>query len=462
MEALSFNIVTPLVSLLRSKSISVQCSAAQAMEVLADKCPDAQHQLLEERYQCTILLRRLLKARDSTVKVCGATALWALAGTLVDSKRRIASFMGIDTLVDLMASQVESLVYVCSEALGILASQLGNNQIQIARLGGIPPLTDVLLSRTSPRVYVSIMHTLSFLLTKPGLVPNTELQNMVANARGITVLSSLMLSPMTPLICVEAACTLAKLVLGNPTNESLLSQHKLFSYLALFKFMGSEELEVRMLAGYAMAVFIFNNPTKLQQFKSYGSINISNFTDSLNSPDSSVQACAAFQLVILSQIICGNKDTNCCVYGIKLLVQLCSSPFEQTKMLCGEFLACFAHSRDGIPTATVMAGALDPLLDNLKAGSHPVIETNCAALGFFTHLPMASRLIRSRFRQEPELYEILREQLHNINVSKAFLIDWQTSEEKGLPSLRFVQFQVKNYFFMYLSHTVWRREVVQL
>lgn len=437
MEALHYNIASLLVALLRSKSISVQCTAAQAMEALADRCPEAQDQLLDDKFQCTVLLRRLLKARDSTVKVCGAAALWALAGTLINSKRKIASFMGIDTLVDLVASQVESLVYVCSEALGILASQLGSNQYQIARLGGIPPLTDVLLSRTSPRVYVSTMHTLSFLLTKPGLVPNLELQKMVANSRGITVLTSIMLSPMTPLICVEAACSLAKLVLGNPANEKLLSQQKVFSYLVLFKFLGCEDFEVRMLAGYALSVFVFNNPKKLHLFKSYGNINISNFTDMLASKKTFVQAHAAFQLVILSQIICGTQGMDTSVYGIKLLVQLCSSTLEHTKMLCGEFLACFAHSKDGIPAATVMAGALDPLLDNLyTSSSPPVVESSCAAIGFFTHLPIASRLIRSRFRLEPELYHILCNHLSNISISKTFLIEWQTSEEKGLPSLR--------------------------
>lgn len=383
-----------------------------------------------------MLLRRLLKARDSKVKVCGATALWALAGSLINNKRKIANFMGIDTLVDLLASQVEKLVYVCSEALGILASELGGNQFQIAHLGGITPLTDVLLSRTSPRAYISIMHTLGFLLTKPGLVPNPELQKMVANSRGVTVLSSLMLSPMSPLICVEAACTLAKLVLGNSANEKLLAQQKIFSYLVIFKFLASEEPRVRLLAGYALSVFVFNNPKKQQMFKSHGSINISNFTDLLTSEDSSTQAYAAFQLVTLSKLICGTRDVDASIHGMKLLIQLCASSLEQTKILCGEFLACLARCKDGIPTAAIMAGALDPLLDNLYTNSPPVIESSCAAIGFFTYLPLASRLIRGRFRLEPELYQVLHTHLPNISVSKSFTDDWSTSEEAGLPSLR--------------------------
>ena len=411
-----------------------------AVGTLAQDCPQAQQVLQLESTQCIFLLRRMLKMREPVVKVCGASALWSISGELIGNKRHIANFMGIDTLVDLVLIEDEKLNYVCSEALGVLAAELGHNQQKIASLGGLTPLVEVIdpLKRcpTSQRVYISVLRTLGSLLIKPGLLPNLPLQKAIADAQGITLLTNLMTSSLAEVVRVEAACTLAKLVIGNPGNEHRLNQQPSFSHLVFLKFLGSEDLEVRLLSGYALSVYVFNNSNKLSLLSTHCTLHISNFTYLLNSSSELHQAHAAFQLVVLSKMFVGLRDVEARIHGIKLLVQLSCSEQEQTKVVSSEFLASLARSKEGVPLASVMAGALDPLMDNLYTNSPPIVEAACVAIGYFSYQPLASRLIISRFRTEPKLYRVFKRHLPHLSVAKKFLGDWAASEASGLPCLR--------------------------
>ena len=435
LAALNEDIIPPLVALLRSRTVSVHSNAANAVRALAEDCPESQVVLQNESTQCTVLLRRLLKSLAPGVKVCAGTALWAIAGDQTENRRMIAHFMGLDTLIDLLAIHDSRLDYVCSEALGALAGQMGNYQHTIYELGGLLPLVEVLISKSSGHVYISVLNTLGTLLTKPGLVPNTELQKAIAETRGITFITALVLSPLEELIRVNAACTLAKLVLNNKDNEDKLCRQTGFSYLAVLKLLGSNEAEIRKMAGYALSVFVYNNPKKLEMIKSMGSINLSNFTSLLESNEQH-QAHSAFQLVILSRLIHDIRPVDACIYGIKTLVKLSNSPSERTKLLCCEFLACLARSREGIPMTSVMAGALTPLLEDLLTKNPPVEEMSSIAIGFYSYVPLASRLIRSRFRSDPVLFTVFEKYLKYANPSKQFLDDWHSTEMAGLPSLR--------------------------
>ena len=430
----------PLVALLKSKATSVHSNGARAIESLAEDCVEAQIILQnnEISLNCTILLRHLLKVhvRSSQVKVNAASALWAIAGKQAQHRREIANFIGIDTLVNLLALHDKKLDYVCSEAIGTLASKLGDSQSIIAELGGLIPLVEVLLTKSDTAVYVSVLRTLGSLVVKPGLVPNRELQKAIVDARGMLFITALLLSPMPDIVRVEAACTLAKLILGNAANEHTLTSQSGFSHKILLQLLAVDDPEVRLLAGYAITIFVFNNPDKLQLVKSQGSIHISNFIDLLSSSDETSQAHAAFQLVILSKLIIGAKDVEVSIHGMKLLSQLCKSKTERTKILSTEFLACLARCKLGIPTATVMAGAISPLMDNLSMNNLPIEEVSSAALGFFSFLLFASRLIRSRFRSEPELFKVFQKHIEKIKVSPKFLDDWTYSESAGLPALR--------------------------
>lgn len=435
LASLSLNIIPPLVVLLRSKEVSVHKNAAGAIEALAENCEESQQELLGNSV-CINLLKRLLKMRDLRVKVCGGCALWAIAGALISNKRLIATHMGLELLVDMLTVHNEKLDFVCSEALGSLASELGDNQDRIVTVGGVKPLVEVLTMPTSQRVCLSVIHTFAAMTMKPALVPNPKIQKSIATSRGIVTLASIVASHGSEIVCVEAASTLAKLVLNNPENDVYLAKHTNFSYRTLFKFFASADPIVRLMAGYCLSIMAFNNSAKLEMMKAHGKLNIASFSFFLQSENEFFQVHAAFQIVVLSKLLSGIRDVEAAVQGIKLLVKLCSSDTEQTKVLSAEFLGSLAHSAGGIPNTIVMAGGLDPLIQNLKSGNGPVIESSCVALGYLTFNHMAARLMVGTFRDDPELYQTFRDYFSTVTVSKKFLENWESVERAGLPTLR--------------------------
>ena len=286
LSALAEKVVPPLVVLLRSKDPSVHSSAARTVQALATNCSECQLELLSD-LTCINLLKRLLKMRDPEVKVCGGVALWAIAGSLVSNQRLIATHMGLELLVDMLTIHNPKLDYVCSEALGALATELGDNQDRIIRVGGVKPLVEALTTpTTSQEVQLSVIHTLSALCMKPALVPNPASQTAVGGARGVVILASLVSDEGAgEEVRVEAACTLAKLVLEHPKNDRILSRHTNFSFVTIFRFFASSDAKVRLLAGYCLSVMCFNNPAKLEEMRQCGSLNVSNFTPFLCSLD---------------------------------------------------------------------------------------------------------------------------------------------------------------------------------
>ena len=433
--ALSEGVVPPLVALLRAKEVPVHTNAARALEALAENCQESQTKLQGDS-TCIALLKRMLMMREPDVKVSGGCALWAIAGSLISNKRLLAAHMGLEVLVDMLIIHNEKLDYVCSEALASLATELGDNQNRIASVGGVKPLVEVLTMPTSQRVCLSVIHTLAALTMKPALVPNPSLQKAITNAKGITVLASIISSEAAEIVRVEAACTLAKLILNNPDNDRFLARYTNFSFLSIFKFFTSANPTVRLLAGYCLAIMAFNNSAKLGAMKAHGSLNIANFVPFLESEDEFFQVHAAFQIVVLSKLLTGIRGVEATVRGIKLLVGLCSSDVEQSKVLSAEFLASLAHSRGGLPDTIVMAGALDPLIENLLSGNGPVMESSSVALGYLTFNPMASRMMIGVFRDNPEQYDVFKDYQNSVVISKKFLTDWESAELAGLPSLR--------------------------
>lgn len=434
--ALSHDILTPLVHLLRSKEVSVHTGAALAIEVIAENCQEAQQELLGNS-TCIALLKKLLRMRNSQVKVAGGRALWAIAGHLISNQRLIATHMGLNLLVDMLTIHNEKLDYVCSEALGSLATELGDNQKKIMGVGGIKPLIEVLTLPTSQRVYLSIITTLSKMIVKPALKPNKLLQKEVAHSRGISVLASIVSSQqLTEIVRVSAACTLAVLVLENPENSKYLTTNTEFSLLRVFDFFSSTDPTVQIQAGQCLATLAFNNPTQLDKMRQHGSIDVSFYVPFLESEDEYFECCAGFQLVVLSKILTGIRDAEAAVKGIRVLVGLLASEIESTQIMSAEFIACLAHSSPGIPETIVMAGALDTLLSNLTNGSDPVIENCCVAIGYFSFHPMAARLIVGAFRDQPEKFEVFREYSSSITVSRGFMSEWRDTERAGLPVLR--------------------------
>jgi ankyrin repeat protein len=435
-KALVEKTIPPLVSLLRSKEVSLHKNAAKTIESLAYNCIESQRELLADP-SCINLLKRLLHMRDPEIKVAAGCALWAIAGILISNKRMIATHMGLEVLVDMLTLHDEKLDYVCSEALGALATELGGNQHRIIFIGGVKPLVEALTIPTSHRVVLSVIHTLAALCMKPALVPNTTAQTAIGASRGVVILSNIVSAKdVSEIIRVEAACALAKLLLHNQDNDKTLAKHTNFSFLTIFKFFTSPDPEVRLLAGYCLAIMGFNSSAKLTKMKAIGTLNISNFVPFLQSKNQLHQIQAAFQIVVLSRLLTGIRDVDAVVKGIKMLVHLLSSDLEQTKVLSAEYIASLSRTGNGLPGALVMAAALDPLMVNLSIGNGPVIESTCVALGYLTFNPMASRLLIGMFRDNPELFILFKQHFMHIVFSEKFLENWNHLTRRGIPSLR--------------------------
>ena len=433
---LSEDILSPLVQLLRSKEVSVHTAAALAVEAISENCREAQQELLGNS-ACIGLLKRLLRMRDSQVKVAGGRALWAIAGHLISNQRLIGSHMGLNLLVSMLTIHNEKLDYVCSEALGALATELGDNQRKIMEVGGIKPLIEVLTLPASQRVYLSVANTISKLIVRPALKPNKELQREVVKSRGLSVLADIVCSQQsTELVRVSAASTLVRLVLESPHNMELLTTNTDFSLLRIFDFLGSEDPTVQIQSGQCLAILAFNNATQLARLRQHSSIHVDFYSRFLESEDEYFKVCAGFQLAVLSKMLTGIGDAEAVVRGIKMLVELLSSEVEATQVLSAEFIACLAHSGPGIPETVVMAGALDVLVNNLTSGSSPVVENCCVALGYLTFHPTAARLMTGIFRDQPEKMEVFHEYSSSIAVCKQFMGNWRYTEREGLPVLR--------------------------
>ena len=433
LRALDKNAENELVNLLKSKVITVHCNAALAIQAMAENNPRCQSILLSHP-QCITLLIRLLKMVDREVKICGTSALWAIAGHSLGSKCHIAYRMGLEVLVDMVGLHCEELEYICSEALHSLASEVGDNQMKIADVGGILPLVDILRAPSSDRVCLSVIHTLAALTIKTALVPNVAIQTSIA-ASGITLLTSLLVSHRNELVKVEAACTLAKLVLNHKQNEKKLMKEPKFSYLVVLKFYSSENEDVRLLAGHALAIFAFNNPERLEVMIAHGSLNYRHLFYFIQSKDEFHQTHAAFQAVVLAKMICGIKDVNACIQGIRILIYLLNSRREEIQILSSEFLASLARSKSGVPEAIILAGAMDSLVANLLCGNKQVIEAASVVLGYLSFNPMAFRILKTTFRDNPQLFTIFDKHLQTGVVSPKFLESWRVAKEIGLPAL---------------------------
>ncbi len=438
LAVLDEKVVPPLLLMLRSIEVAVQKSAAKLIETLAEDCEEGQMELMAD-YVCIKLLKRMLKMRDPTLKVRGSCALWSIAGDLISNKRVIASHMGLEMLVDMLTIHYEELDFVCSQALASLATELGDNQNRIISVGGVKPLVDVLTLPTSQRVCLSVVHTLSAICMKPALVPNRHAQNMIAFGKGLSILAGMVTSTnVAEIVQVETACTLAKLVLNNKRNDSILTKQIGFSYQQIFRFLKSSESNVRLLAGHCLALLAYNNPSKALMLKQCGTLHMSNFKPFLQSDNQFYHVHSAFQMVVLSSILEGVKSEEAVIQGVKMLVNLVSSEVEQTKVLSAEFIASLARSQNGIPGVLVIAGLLDPLMNN-RTSNDPVIESSSVALGYLTFNPMASRMMLTMFRDDPELFNVFSRMFPLITYSAKFLTTWKHITRPGLPSLRFVE-----------------------
>ena len=433
-KAISVRCKGPLLLLLKEPDFSVHCNAALAIERITDQNHRCQQHFFKEE-ACITSLVRLLKMVNIEVKLRGASALWAIAGGSLADKRVIAVKMDISCLVDTIGLGCEPLDYICGEALGSLASEMGHHQTTIYQVGGITQLIDILRTNASERVFLCMLHCLSALITKPALVPNTDMQKTVSNINGLCLLVQIMKNNKSNLVRANAACALAKLCLCCSENQEFLKNDPDFDLKKVFAFATSTDPNVRLVGGEAISVFVYNNPPMLQRYQKLGRIEYAHYQQLLSSNNEEQQASAAFQITVLSKLLVGISAGQACVQGIKMLVHLIWLDTEETKILCCEYLGRLAHSYDGLPQVIVGAGGVNAMITCLKSRNEPVMRGSASVLGYLSYCHVGRRLILTAFRDEPYLFRVFINHLYHKKVCPVFLSMWKDTEKDGLPAL---------------------------
>ena len=201
-----------IITLTRVKNKDLQLNAVDAIYNLAENNFRTQKLILEEG--CVNPLMNLLKkSRQPNLQEKTARALWALAGDDADERRNMANIIGVQLLIDFLASNSEYLHFIGSEGLGVLAQGPLNKQTTIANANGVHPLVRLLKSDKG-HIVLSVIRTLRYLCVGVGYVPHTQNQTTLAQSRGIKFLVALMVHSSNEMVQVEAAHTLGCVALG--------------------------------------------------------------------------------------------------------------------------------------------------------------------------------------------------------------------------------------------------------
>ena len=102
---------------------------------------------------------------------------------------------------------------------------------------------------------------------------------------------------------VEAANTLAKIVLSNPYTQEELTKYKSFSIAHVLDLMRIKDLDIRLRAANALATFAYNSIDQQLGIRSCGGVMMSSFESFIDSDNETYQAYGAFQIIILARVI---------------------------------------------------------------------------------------------------------------------------------------------------------------
>ena len=426
-----------LADLLKHANTSIHCNAALAIKAMAFRNLQCQKHFISDD-KCINGLVKLLKIVDRNVKVCGASALWAIGEQSLADKRYIAIQMDISCLVDTLGLGSEELDYICGEALGSLASEMGEHQLAIIQVGGIIPLFHILRRPASDRVILCTLRCIAALAVKPALIPISEVQKITKSVRGIGLLIQVMSAKNTDLVRAQGASTLAKLCLGSPEMRHEVFTDPDFNFRMVFDFVTSEDQEVCLAGGEAISVFVYNNPDTLQHYMKLGRIEFSHYQPLLVSEELPLRVSAAFQITVLAKLFKGISSGQACIKGIKILVHLTQCSEEEIQILACEFLGRLAHSYDGLPQVIVGAGGVEALFACLNSDNPPLIQAASVVIGYLSYNHTARRLILSQFRSSPDTFDLFYDSLFYKHVCPVFLGMWKDTLREGLPTVRLV------------------------
>ncbi|XP_069509428.1 ankyrin and armadillo repeat-containing protein-like [Ambystoma mexicanum] len=424
-----------LIEMEKSKHKVLQICAINLLNRLVEGNLNAQRNILESN-GIGPLLSILKQTRTQHTQEAVSEALWAVAGTEEDIKRAIASKIGVNLLVEFLGSQSYKLHLIGTVGLSLLLQSPYDIRNSVASANGVLHLTRLLQSHRE-NVVTNAIQALRHMCLGVGNIPHRKTQAAIANSKGLKFLVVLMIKSRSELIQVEAACTVAAVVLGNSTTMELLYKSFGFSYVHILRLLYSANEEVRLLAGAALATFAFNSVSQQREIVDAGGVRWRHFEAFLQSGEESHRVHAAFQSIVLARIIPDQESANTSATGIKILVDaLEHSSSAKTVALAADCVARLAHTRAGIPDALVSIDVIPILCQLLSSSSIQVQGCAAIALRYLSFNPQAERQLLKRCREEPHCMKVLLYYSQRHKMSSSFLERWRHLKDLGLPPIR--------------------------
>ncbi|KAH0621577.1 hypothetical protein JD844_023038 [Phrynosoma platyrhinos] len=330
------------------------------------------------------------------VKEQGAATLWALAGQTLKQQKFMAEQIGYNLIIDMLLSPSDRMQCVGGEAVIALSKDSEVHQNQICAGNGIAPLVRLLRSgRMAEGTLLSIIKALGTICIGEANISNPVSQENVVDEGALPILVNLL-----------------------KTHRSLQIK------------------DICLRAGYAIALFAYNNPAQQLLILETGPISMSAFEPFLQSNVETDRAMAAFQIVVLARIIVDEDQVNLSARGVSILVDLLCSEKTATLVTAGKLLASLAHTRAGIPEAITSLGTVQRLCFHLYAKEEEVRTAVASALGYLTFNRTAYRHLLVQCRNKPRLFKRLIMNLSkDARINADFVKEFKRQKKIGLPSL---------------------------
>lgn len=429
------NGVFPLIQMEKSKHKVMQICAINLLNRLVEGNPNAQKNIMESN-GIAPLVPMLKQSRTQHMQEAVAEALWAVAGTDVGAQREVAARIGVNLLVEFLGCQSHKLHLIGIMGLSLLVQSPYDIRDTVASTNSMQYLTRLLQSH-SENVVLSTIRAIRHMCLGVGYIPHRKNQAAITNSKGLHFLIALMVKSHLELIQVEAANTLAAVVLGNTANMELLYNSAGFSHMHLLRLLSSANEEVRLLAGAALATFAFNNVCQQRRIVNAGGVQWHNFQTFLQSEQEIHRVQAAFQATVLARIIPDNESANTSALGVKILVDtLQHSTSNITLALAADCVARLAHIQSGVPDALVAIDMVPVLCQLLSSISEEVQGCAAIALRYLSFNPQGERQLLKRCREEPHCMKVLLYYSRKHKMSPSFLKRWSHLKELGLPLIR--------------------------
>ncbi|MEE6490361.1 hypothetical protein FKM82_015857 [Ascaphus truei] len=429
------NAIDSLINIIHVRKINIQVKAAMAVEALADQNATIQKEFLDKSVAKPIL--KLLKVFQLEVREQGCTALWALAGQTLKQQKTMAEQIGYNFIIDMLLSPSDKMQYVGGQAVIALSRDSKRHQDQICEGNGISPLVRLLRnSRVAVGTLLSIIKALGTMCIGVAHISNPVTQDKISEEQALPTLVHLLKTHSSLEIKVEVACTLACIVLRNAKLQHQLQEKEGLKYTDILDLLYLPQKDICLRAGYALALFAYNNT--LQQFYilQTGGINLTIYQPFLQSDIETDRAGAAFQIVVLARVIVDMDQVTLTARGVTILTELLNSENSATLVLAGQLLASLAHTRSGIPEVITTLGTVECLCNHLYSEEEEVRVASANALGYLTFNRTAYRHLLVECRNRPKLYVLMISNLsRDAKISKDFTEEFRMQKQIGLPSL---------------------------